>query len=344
VDRALNVIRAAAKPGAAVLPGANLELDLGLDSMERVELLAALEQACGGTVADEVAHTIYTVRELVEAVRPTGRGHPASAPATPWARLLADDPDDPTLASLLKAKPVFGVLAFLVMKTAYGFARVCLGLRVSGREALPGEGPYIVSPNHQSYLDAFLLVPTLRFRAFRQLFFVGASEYFATPLMKKLAQLINVVPVDPDANLVRAMQAGAFGLRHGKILVLFPEGERSPDGTVRTFKKGAAILAHHLNVPIVPVAIRGVFEIWPRGRGPKWRALVPWTRTRSALRFGEPIVVETGAAPADSGPETHLQERYARLTERLRTSVLRMWQHLAEGYDERTPVSGFEAD
>ena len=54
---------------------------------------------------------------------------------------------------------------------------------------------------------------------------------------------MNVVPVDPDTNLVRAMQAGAFGLRHGKILVLFPEGERSPDGTPRTFKKGAAILS-----------------------------------------------------------------------------------------------------
>ena len=78
------------------------------------------------------------------------------------------------------------------------------------------------------------------------------------------------MPVDPDANLVRAMQAGAFGLRHGRVLVLFPEGERSPDGTPRTFKKGAAILSTHLGVPIVPVAIRGVFEMWPRGKGFQW--------------------------------------------------------------------------
>ena len=54
------------------------------------------------------------------------------------------------------------------------------------------------------------------------------------------------LPVDPDANLVPAMKAGAFGLAHGKILMLFPEGERSIDGTVKRFKKGAPILAQHL--------------------------------------------------------------------------------------------------
>ena len=83
------------------------------------------------------------------------------------------------------------------------------------------------------------------------------------------------MPVDPDSNLVPAMQAGAFGLAHGKVLVLFPEGERSIDGTVKKFKKGAPILAQHLRVPIVPVAIKGVFELWPRGRSFNWRLLRP---------------------------------------------------------------------
>ena len=67
------------------------------------------------------------------------------------------------------------------------------------------------------------------------------------------------------------MQAGAFGLAHGKVLVLFPEGERSIDGTVKRFKKGAPILAQHMHVPIVPVALKGVYELWPRNRAFNWR-------------------------------------------------------------------------
>ena len=120
--------------------------------------------------------------------------------------------------------------------------RLTVRVEATGRENLPAHGPYLLCPNHQSYLDPFLLVACLPYRIVRQMFFVGASEYFESPVLKWLARQINLLPVDPDASLVSAMQAGAAGLRHGRILVLFPEGERSIDGTVRNFKKGAAIL------------------------------------------------------------------------------------------------------
>ena len=91
-----------------------------------------------------------------------------------------------------------------------------------------------------------------------------------------LARTINIVPVDPDANLVTAMRAGATGLAMGKVLILFPEGERSIDGTPTKFRKGAAILSAHRAVPIVPVALDGLYEVWPRGRHLNWRRLLPW--------------------------------------------------------------------
>jgi long-chain acyl-CoA synthetase len=320
VERVLGIIRGAAKAGSPITPDANLELDIGLDSMERVELLTSLEHAFGVDVPDEISHVIYTVRDLVEAVRPRmDSAAAAPAPVDPWARVLAQDPDDPVLASLAKPKHFFAPFAFCVLKSAYAFARIFFGLRVSGREHIPRNGPFLLSPNHQSYLDSFLLVSSLPWRNFRRLFFVGASEYFATPFMQKLARLINVVPVDPDTNLVRAMQAGGFGLRRQRVLVLFPEGERSPDGTVRTFKKGAAILSHQLGVPIVPVAIRGVFEIWPRGEGPQWSVLRPWGSARARLQFGPPV---------NGGPPSGDEGLYAGLTETLRTSVIRMWNEL----------------
>ena len=162
-------------------------------------------------------------------------------------------------------------------------------VHASGLEHLPAHDPFIIAPNHQSYVDPFVINGVLPYRVFRQLFFVGAAEYFETPLTRWLATISNLVPVDPDANLVPAMKASAFGLAHGKVLMLFPEGERSIDGTVKRFKKGAPILSRYLNVPIVPVALKGAYEIWPRNRGFNWRSLVPWARRHVSVAFGPPV-------------------------------------------------------
>jgi long-chain acyl-CoA synthetase len=318
----LATIRRAAQHGVAVRPESNLELDLGLDSMERVELLSKLEHEFGVNVPDDVAQGILTVRDLVDAIDPAAAvsGAPPAGSVDPWARVLTADESDPVLAGVLRPKPLFGTLAFVVVRSLNLLARLLLGLRVEGREHLPADGTFLITPNHQSYLDAFLLVGTLPYRTFRRLFFVGASEYFETPFMRKLAELMNVVPVDPDANLLRAMQAGAFGLRRNLLLTLFPEGERSPDGTPRRFKKGAAIIALQTQVPIVPVALHGLFEIWPRGSGMRWGALLPWSRTRCTVRFGPPI-------PPHASPEG-VSDRYERHTALLKAAVLDMWDAL----------------
>jgi long-chain acyl-CoA synthetase len=328
VARILAIIRSAAPIGSAILPESNLELDLGLDSMERVELLSKLEHEFGVDVPDGIAHEILTVRQLVGAIDPAAAaGASPSASVDPWARVLATDESDPVLTAVLEPKPVFSRIAHAVVRTLHVMARVLLGLRIEGREHLPAEGTYIISPNHQSYLDAFLLVGTLPYRTFRRLFFVGASEYFQTPLMRRLAELMNVVPVDPDANLLRAMQAGAFGLRRGLLLTLFPEGERSPDGTPRRFKKGAAITALQAQVPIVPVALHGLYEVWPRGRRMRWGALLPWPRTRCTIRFGPPI-------PPDRSPEG-TPNRYDHHTALLRSAVVDMWDALERARPRR---------
>ena len=88
--------------------------------------------------------------------------------------------------------------------------------------------------------------------------------YFTNAFTAQLARLINVLPIDPDTHLLRAMRASAAALRAGKILNIYPEGQRSFDGELLDFKKGAAILANELNIPIVPVAIDGPYRIWPR--------------------------------------------------------------------------------
>jgi len=180
-----------------------------------------------------------------------------------------------------------------------------------GLDHLPKQGPYILSPNHQSYLDPFVLVSGLPFNAVRNSFAVGAAEYYQTPFMKRVARWTNVIPVDADSNLESAMKAGAAGLRLGKILILFPEGERSIDGELKPFRKGAAILSAHLNAPIVPVALDGLFPLWPRSRPFQWRHLLPGSGLRVPLEFGAPLTVDRG--------------KYAEGTAALRAGVERMF-------------------
>ncbi len=263
---------------------------------------------------------LYTVRELAEAVLSHARGEATEPAGTAWDALLAPSAaDDAALRQWLRPHLVVPGLLLAVLKALLLLVRAGVRIEVSGIDRLPLRGPYLICPNHQSYLDPFLLIGVLPSRVIRQLFFVGASEYFVTPLTRWLAAQVNLVPVDPDASLVSAMQAGAFGLRNNRVLVLFPEGERSIDGSVKTFKKGAAILSRHLQAPVVPVAIDGLFEIWPRNRPFRWRRLLPGSGARVRVAVGEPL-----------SPDPHGVDRaepsYQAWTAALRSAVERLMQ------------------
>lgn len=313
VARALDAIRAASKvPKPELHPRDNLELDLGLDSMERVELLVALEHLLGANVEDSTASDVYTVRELVDLVRDNmGK---ATAGEGGWDSVLHGEETNPEVLALRKNRVVAAAFWFLAGRLLFLFSRFRFKLKISGLENLPKSAPFILSPNHQSFLDAPIFAATLPWYVFRDLFFVGTSEIFGEGLRRQLAKSIRVIPVDPDANLVPAMRAGAFGLGIGRILMLYPEGERSIDGTPKTFKKGAAILAHHLNVPIVPVAQEGFHQAWPRGK--KFQRFAPLE-----IRIGKPIYPDPNLSPEQS---------YDRLTTELKTRVVTMWEAMHE--------------
>lgn len=315
--RLAELIRQAAGREAPLAPDEHLELDLGLDSMERVELLVHVTGTLRITIPDEEAQTLHTVGDLVSACRSRVNADWDAAEASqPWERVLQERPaQDGFLDELHKPKRTRALVLFLLVKLAVGLLRLTAGVRARGAEHLPPRGPYLISPNHQSYLDVFILVGLLPFGAFRQMFFVGAAEYFQSPFMRWLARSLNVAPIDPDANLLGAMQAGAYGLRLGKVLVLFPEGERSIDGTVKAFRKGAAILSQHTGAPIVPVAIDGAWDLWARGRAINWRALLPGRRARLRVQFGSPI------PPRRDGD-------YAAQTRELRERVMDIWEKI----------------
>ena len=285
--------------------------------MQRVELLSHIEEELGGNVEESQLAEIYTVRDLLDAALKSAAAGAAPGTRTTfagWKAILAEEMTDPEVLALKDPQPFFDVLWYPLSRLIQMFTRDLFRLRVSGLENLPAKGPYIISSNHQSYIDPVIMVSALPKEIMENTFAVGTSEIFGEGFMRRLARWLRVMVLDPDANLVPAMRAGAFGLKHGRILILYPEGERSIDGTPRIFKKGAAILSIHMQVPIVPVAIEGFYEVWPRGKK-FFQKFNPMK-----MVFGKPI---------QPPPESEASEAaYEKLTADVKATVVEMWEGL----------------
>ncbi|MEE8350022.1 MAG: AMP-binding protein [Acidobacteriota bacterium] len=265
----------------------SLELDLGFDSLERVELLSTIQDLCQVQISDEESSQILTVEELVATVErtPPTDLRESRSDRLSWSEILQEplQPEDQKkLQEILAPKPLTEFAFYLVAKLTYVLSVVFFRLKVQGKEHLPREYPYLICPNHLSFLDAFFVVAPLPYRVIKRIFFLGYATYFNRFPLNFLGRLIKVVPVDADRHLRQALRLGAEGISRGCCLCVFPEGERSIDGRLKPFRKGAAILAKEMGVPVIPTAIVGAYEVWSRGN-PKIR-LHP-----VRIRFGQPV-------------------------------------------------------
>jgi 1-acyl-sn-glycerol-3-phosphate acyltransferase len=153
--------------------------------------------------------------------------------------------------------------------------------RTVGLEHIPAEGPAILVANHQSFLDDFLL-PLVVPR--RKVVFLAKADYFDKWYLRWFFKGANVIPVRRESRSASeaALQAGIQALREGKLIGIFPEGTRSPDGKLYRGKTGVARMALEAQVPVIPVAITGTFEAMPYHRK------IPRIG-RVEIRFGEPL-------------------------------------------------------
>src|SRR4030081_1636121 len=240
VKRALAVVRENSRESSrsqldTIRPTHNLELDLGLDSMQRIELLTALEQRLGGEVTEAQLAESYSVRDLIDAILAgAGGGEGQARAAEPaWSMILSEPVTDPEVLALGRHNIFADIPFFLLGRIIYLFALDRFHLKMRGLENLPDKGPFLLCSNHQSYVDPLVMAGLLPWSLFRNTFALGTSDIFGKGFMRRLARWIRVGSHDPDANLIPAMRAGFFGLSHGRILVLYPEGERTNDGNHR---------------------------------------------------------------------------------------------------------------
>jgi long-chain acyl-CoA synthetase len=256
---------------------------LQFDSLSRIDLIVALEQGLGVRLTAKEAADCYTVRDLAQRLLqavPVGAARDRQVGTSfGWQKVLGEalaaDGSDTGCVSDRPAGPLFEILRYCVLSAVWFSARFLVRLDVHGLENLPDQGGFVLCANHQSYLDAALLFSSLPHRLVRRTVSLGKTRVFARPTGRWLADRCNIAVVDPDANLVEAMQISARALHRQKVLILFPEGERTIDGEILPLRRGAAVLSCHLQVPIIPVVLDGTHKIWPRGR--RFQRLAPVT-------------------------------------------------------------------
>ena len=136
--------------------------------------------------------------------------------------------------------------------------------RVEGRgsASVPREGPVLLVANHSSFLDPPLVGGVTP----RPLSFMAKAELFRVPLLGALIRRLNARPVRREGADAAALRTALRILQEGGVLLMFPEGTRGPEGTLREPKPGAAMLAVMSGAPVVPVYIQGSGRAWPRGR------------------------------------------------------------------------------
>ena len=156
---------------------------------------------------------------------------------------------------------------------------------------VPATGPVLLVSNHSSVLDP----PFVAGVAPRQLSFLAKAELFAIPGLGRLIRALNARPVRREGADAAALRAALRVLEGGGALLVFPEGTRGDEGTLRQPKPGAALLAVLSGAPVVPVVVRGSGRAWPRGRWLPRPAKV-------VVTFGPPLRFER---PAGAGKKEY---------------------------------------
>lgn len=151
-------------------------------------------------------------------------------------------------------------------------------MRVSGREHLPATGGAVLASNHQSHLDILALAAANH----RHVSFVARDTLANWRWLAFTMRQCGAVLVQRGASDRKALREMTEHLERGDLLVIFPEGTRTRDGSLGEFKGGALLAARMAKVPIVPVGIRGALDAWPRTRA------VPLPK-RFSVSFGPPI-------------------------------------------------------
>ncbi len=296
-------ILAARYPKAPLALDASLQLDLGIDSLEWINLSLEFERRLGVHLVEDDLAEVDSLRDLVIMIERAAE-RPAMPAATPGGTAILDAERrhwirPGHLGHRLLAAALFG-LNWLIMKALFRLRRQGLDL------PLP-QGRFIIVANHVSDLDPLAMAAALPFATMQRIYWGGdVARLFSGPARRFFCRAVHIFPVDersPATSLALAQEV----LKRGDALIWFPESWRSPNGELQPFLPGIGTLVEESGATVLPAYIDGTFEAMPR-----WARLPrPHPIT---VRFGAPI----SAAELALGEE---ETAAARITRSLEDAV-----------------------
>ncbi len=272
----------------------HLHLDLGIDSIGKMDVLSEIEAQFRKSIDGETAAKIARVSDLLKLVgdrQPKKPAHGAGRRGKWTTQPQADARLNGTIPTpLVPAR-------WLVRGGINAFMHSYVRIHARGRENIPAKGGFILAPNHSSHLDSPSTLVAVGGK--RRVWIAGAEDYFFSNAFKRIVfgRLLDTIPFDRQADGVLGLRRCADALRRGDGLLIFPEGTRSTTGEMQPFKIGVSVLAMERQVPIVPVYIDRAFDLLAKGH----RFVRPGA---IAVTFGEPV-----HPPKDEGDD----DRFARL-------------------------------
>jgi len=288
-------------------PGANLEDDLNLNSLDRVELMSAIEDRYQVDLRDREFSRVNTVADLEELVKKSSaKPKRVNYPYSPWAQRW----------------PVTWLRLFIYYLLVLPATVIMARPKIIGREKLKNfKGPALVISNHITRSDiGFILKalpPRLRHRLApamlgemlremryppREWFFL--RRWYAMLRYVLVTALFNVFSLPQKAGYQESFQYAGRLADKGYNVLIFPEGKRTQTGEMAEFRKGIGLLATRLNLPVIPMRIDGLFGLKQK----KQRFSKPGT---VQVQIGEPVRFESTDDPEE------IAKRLQEIVERL---------------------------
>jgi len=299
------IARVTGRSVGALREDASLDSDLGLSSLDRVELLSTLEDRYQVDLSETRFSAVQTVGDLERMLR--GEAAPGAAYHYPsW-----------TLRWPVNWLRVF--VHYLLMRPAI----MLMGWpRIEGREHLRGvTGPLLVVSNHVGDVDGGFILTALPARLRHRLATATGGEALEALRMPATGRgffgrvydrvqwmlgvsLLNLFPLPREAGFRRSFAYAGEAVDRGYSILVFPEGRHTTDGKLNPFRAGIGLLAANLGIPVLPMRIDGLFEVKHAGR----RFAAPW---KISVRIGQPVKFPPGTDPGEIAAE--LQRAVERL-------------------------------
>lgn len=255
-----------------VYPEDHLEIDLALDSLDKVSLQVFIENTFGVKISAEKIADHESVKKLSQFVNKMKTK--INLDKINWSAIIKE--------KVQIRLPKSRLSITLIIQSFSIFSKLYFRFKVKGQENIPNQ-PCIIAPNHQSFFDGMFVASGLRNRTLRKSFFYTKAKHVQANWLRWFARNNNMIIVDINQDLKLSIQALAEALKQGKNIVIFPEGTRSLNNQLGEFKKTFAIISKELNIPIIPVAIKGAVDILPKG------AKFPRPFKRVSVEFLKPI-------------------------------------------------------